>query len=105
MHTYSLYTDRFSCPSHICENTPRGGRIGKLANLKTNDVELKINFNTLCVTKECSRIPDEGLWTISSRFLKIRVEVLYEVLAQRLITLVLMMINSCSYSTNDLVFN
>ena len=25
-------------------------------------------------------------------------------LAQRLITLVLMMINSCSYSTNDLVF-
>ena len=26
-------------------------------------------------------------------------------LAQRLITLVLMMINSCSYSTNDLVFN
>ena len=27
------------------------------------------------------------------------------VLAQRPITLVLMMINSCSYSTNDLVFN
>ena len=27
------------------------------------------------------------------------------VLAQRSITLVLMMINSCSYSTNDLVFN
>ena len=26
-------------------------------------------------------------------------------LAQRPITLVLMMINSCSYSTNDLVFN
>ena len=29
----------------------------------------------------------------------------YSVLAQRPITLVLMMINSCSYSTNDLVFN
>ena len=28
-----------------------------------------------------------------------------ELLAQRPITLVLMMINSCSYSTNDLVFN
>ena len=28
----------------------------------------------------------------------------HEVLAQRPITLVLMMINSCSYSTNDLVF-
>ena len=27
------------------------------------------------------------------------------VLAQRPITLVLMMINSCSYNTNDLVFN
>jgi len=30
---------------------------------------------------------------------------IYELLAQRLITLVLIMINSCSYSTNDLVFN
>ena len=29
----------------------------------------------------------------------------YKVLAQRPITLVLMMINSCSYCTNDLVFN
>ena len=28
-----------------------------------------------------------------------------KMLAQRPITLVLMMINSCSYSTNDLVFN
>jgi len=27
----------------------------------TNDVELKINYNTLSVTKECSRIPGEGL--------------------------------------------
>ena len=33
------------------------------------------------------------------------VERLYKVLAQRPITLVLMMINSCSYSTNDLEFN
>ena len=31
--------------------------------------------------------------------------ILNRVLAQRPITLVLMMINSCSYSTNDLVFN
>jgi len=30
---------------------------------------LKLNCNTLCVTKECSRIPREGLWIISSRFL------------------------------------
>jgi len=30
---------------------------------------LKLNCNTLCVTKECSRIPGEELWTISSRFL------------------------------------
>ena len=40
-----------------------------MANLMTNDAELKINCNTLSVTKECSRIPGEGLWTISSKFL------------------------------------
>jgi len=40
-----------------------------MANLMTNDAELKINCNTLSVTKECSWIPSEGLWTISSRFL------------------------------------
>jgi len=34
-----------------------------------NGAELKINCDTLCVTKECSRISREGLWTISSRFL------------------------------------
>jgi len=34
-----------------------------------NDAELKTNCSTLSVTKECSRIPDEGLWTISSKFL------------------------------------
>jgi len=34
-----------------------------------NDAELKTNWNTLCVTKECSRIPGDGLWTISSKFL------------------------------------
>ena len=31
------------------------------ANLMINDAELKINCNTLSVTKECSRIPGEGL--------------------------------------------
>ena len=36
-------------------------------NLMTNDAELKINCNTLSVAKECSRIPGEGLWTISSK--------------------------------------
>jgi len=40
-----------------------------MANLMTNDAELKTNYNTLSVTKECSRIPDDGLWTISSKFL------------------------------------
>jgi len=32
-----------------------------MANLMTNDTELKTNYNTLSVTKECSRIPGEGL--------------------------------------------
>jgi len=32
-----------------------------MANLMTNDVELKLNCNTLSVTKECSRIFGEGL--------------------------------------------
>jgi len=38
-----------------------------MVNLMTNDAELKTNWNTLSVTKECSRIPGEGL--ISSKFL------------------------------------
>jgi len=28
-----------------------------------------IKLNTQSITQECSRIPGEGLWTISSRFL------------------------------------
>jgi len=40
-----------------------------MANLMTNDAEFKTNCNTLSVTKECSRISGEGLWTISSKFL------------------------------------
>jgi len=40
-----------------------------MATPMTNDAKLKINYNTLSVTKECSRIPSEGLWTISSKFL------------------------------------
>jgi len=51
-----------------------------MANLMTNDAELKAKCNTLCITKEWSRIFSEGLWTNSSRFLKIRVEVLFEAL-------------------------
>ena len=35
-----------------------------------------IKLNTPNITQECSRIPGDGLWTISSRFLQIRVEVL-----------------------------
>ena len=46
----------------------------------TNNAELKTNCNTLSVTKECIRIPGEGLWTNSSWFLWIRAEVLYEAL-------------------------
>ena len=36
------------------ENTPRGEVNRYMANLMTNDVELKTNCNTLSVTKECS---------------------------------------------------
>jgi len=54
---------------HIIENTPRGGVNRCMANLMTNDAELKTNCNTLSVTKECNRISGEGLWTISSKFL------------------------------------
>ena len=32
-----------------------------MANLMTNNAELKINCNTLSVTKKCSRIPGERL--------------------------------------------
>jgi len=32
-----------------------------MANLMTNDAELKINCNTLYVTNKCSRIPGEGI--------------------------------------------
>jgi len=32
-----------------------------MANLMTNDAELKTKCNTLSVTKECRRIPGEGL--------------------------------------------
>jgi len=39
-----------------------------MANLMTNNAELKLDCNILSVTKECSRIPDEGLWTNSSKF-------------------------------------
>jgi len=31
-----------------------------MANLMTNNAELKTNYNTLGVTKECSLIPSEG---------------------------------------------
>jgi len=40
-----------------------------MAYLMTNDAKLKTNCNTLSVTKEYSRIPYEGLWTNSSKFL------------------------------------
>ena len=62
------------------ENTRKGGWIGVLANLMTNDSELKTQYNTLYVTKECSQIYGEGLWNISSSSSKLRVEVLYEAL-------------------------
>ena len=41
-------------------STPRGGVNRRMANLMTNDAELKTNYNTLSVTKECSRIPVDG---------------------------------------------
>ena len=40
-----------------------------MANLMTNDAELKTNCNTLSVTKECSQILGKKLWTNSSKFL------------------------------------
>jgi len=40
-----------------------------MANLMINDAELKTNCNTLSITKERNRIPDDGHWTISSKFL------------------------------------
>ena len=46
-----------------------GGMNRCKANLMTNDAKLKTKCNTLSITKECSRIPGEGLWTISSKFL------------------------------------
>ena len=49
------------------ENAPKGGVNRCMANLMTNDAELKINCNTLSVTKECSRILGEGLCTNSSK--------------------------------------
>ena len=50
------------------------------ANLMNKMRKLKLNYNTLSVTNECSRIPGEELWTNSSWFLWIRVEVLYDAL-------------------------
>ena len=41
----------------------------------------------------------------TTRCFEQQAQVQRELLAQRPITLVLMMINSCSYSTNDLMFN
>jgi len=40
-----------------------------MANLITNDAELKSNCNILSVIKECSRIFGEEFWTIFSKFL------------------------------------
>jgi len=37
-----------------------------MSNLMTNDAELKTNCNMLSITKECSGIPGDGLWTNSS---------------------------------------
>ena len=61
------------------ENTPRGGWIGVQANLMHNNVKLKLSMqikkyyvNTQNITQECSWIPGEGLWNISSRFLQIK---------------------------------
>jgi len=53
----------------VAESTPREGVNRCKANLMTNDAELKTQCNTLSVIKDCNRIPYEGLWTISSKFL------------------------------------
>ena len=57
------------CHSESPENTPRGEVNRRIDNLLTNDAELKTNCNTLSVIKECNRIPDDGLWTITFKFL------------------------------------
>ena len=42
------------------EDTSRG--VNRcMANLMTNNEKLKLNCNTLSITKECSQIPGEGL--------------------------------------------
>ena len=54
----------------IFKSTPRGEGVNRrMANQMTNDAELKTNYNTLSVAKECNRIPGDELWTISSKFL------------------------------------
>ena len=70
LHRCIIQVQVDTCRSH------RGGWISdKLIKYKIN-MELKTimqtkNYyaNTLSITQECSRIPGEGLWTISSRFL------------------------------------
>ena len=64
--TFEEYVLRHEDISTIVESTPRGGVNRCKANLMTNDAKLKTKCNTLSVTKECSRIPGEGLWTNSS---------------------------------------
>ena len=73
-HPYSSikpqnFLDLISLLRISCEYTPRGGVNRCMTNLMINDAELKTNYNTLSITKECSRIPGDGLWTISSKFL------------------------------------
>ena len=60
-------------------------------------------FADLANVKEAIKNEDKTLILLS--FFQKRSMRLSFLLAQRPITLVLMMINSCSYSTNDLVFN
>ena len=51
-----------------------------MTNLMTNDVELKTNCNTLCVTKSKPEFPVKGSETTPRDSSKLRVEMLYEVL-------------------------
>ena len=67
MYFQFIYDMKFNISDKF-ENTPRG--VNRcMVNLMTNNAKFKTNSNTLSVTKESSRIPGEGLWTNSSKFL------------------------------------
>ena len=60
MHSDNLRVDR------AIESTPRGGVNRRMANLMINDAKLKLNCNTLSVTKAEFPVKGSGLSRINS---------------------------------------